>query len=96
MDEQINIFRNELDTLSAQKELIEIECEAITSELTTVGPNGQPPAGIKDALVDSEGYPRADVDIYNVKSKRKRLSELNTGNNEQLNSNLYTCIYSSF
>ena len=44
----------------------------------TTGPNGEPPAGIKDPLIDAEGYPRGDVDIVNVKNKRRRLAEINT------------------
>ena len=44
----------------------------------TTGPNGEPPAGIKDRLIDAEGYPRGDVDIVNIKNKRRRLAEINT------------------
>ena len=44
----------------------------------TTGPNGEPPAGIKESLIDAEGYPRGDVDIVNVKNKRRRLAEINT------------------
>lgn len=44
----------------------------------TTGPNGEPPAGIKDPLIDAEGFPRGDVDIVNVKNKRRRLAEINT------------------
>ena len=44
----------------------------------TTGPNGEPPAGIKDPLIDAEGYPRGDVDIVNIKNKRRRLAEINT------------------
>ena len=40
---------------------------------------GEPPAGITDSLVDSEGFPRGDIDIVNVKSKRARLRVINTG-----------------
>lgn len=74
--QEINLRRN-LDTLIAQREALEIEADAIGSELKSPGPNGEPPAGIKDSLIDSEGYPRGDIDIYNVKNKRKRLSEIN-------------------
>ena len=28
--------------------------------------------------MDAEGYPRGDVDIVNVKNKRRRLAEINT------------------
>lgn len=40
---------------------LEAEAEAICSELTSLGPNGERPAGIKDSLVDSEGFPRSDI-----------------------------------
>lgn len=65
------------DTLSAQRELLEIEADAIHSELTSPGLNGEPPAGLKESLVDAEGYPRGDIDIYNVKNKRRRFAEIN-------------------
>lgn len=71
-------IREQYNRLLAQKEALEIEAEAITSELTSNGLNGQPPAGVKGPLTDSEGFPRADIDIYNVKSKRQRLSVINT------------------
>ena len=59
--------------------LLEIEADAIHSELTSPGPNGEPPAGINDPLVDKDDYPRGDIDIYNVKRKRQRLRVINTG-----------------
>ena len=68
--------------LTSQREVLEIESDAIHSELTSNGPNGEPPAGIKDSLVDSEGYPRADIDIHNVKIKRHRLAVINFDYNE--------------
>lgn len=70
-------LRNKLKLLQAQREALEIEADAISSELRSPGPNGEPPAGIKDSLVDSEGFPRADIDIFNVKQKRHRLSVIN-------------------
>jgi 26S proteasome non-ATPase regulatory subunit 9 len=41
-------------------------------------PEGAPPAGIKGSLVDKEGFPRADIDIYAVRNKRQRLNHLQT------------------
>eukprot|EP01035_Chromulina_nebulosa_P021499 gene21499-27843_t len=64
--------------LVAQKELYEIESEAITEELTSRGPSNEPPPGLTDPLIDSDGFPRSDIDIYNIKSKRNRLAVLNT------------------
>ncbi len=87
-----------LNLLIAQREALEIEADAIGSELKSPGPNGEPPAGIKDSLIDSEGYPRGDIDIYNVKSKRKRLAEINVDYKllmKQIESTMLT-LYQSF
>lgn len=71
-------LKDKLSLLMTQRDALEIEADAITSELTSPGLNGQPPAGLRGSLVDSEDYPRGDIDIYNVVNKRKRLSEINT------------------
>jgi 26S proteasome regulatory subunit N4 len=68
----------ELKKLQSQREALEIEADAIHAELTQPGPAGQKPAGIKDPLVDDEGYPRNDIDIYRVRDQRKRLAVINT------------------
>ncbi len=47
-------------------------------ELCSPGPNGEPKIGRYDPLVDAEGFPRADIDIYNAKNKRHRLAVINT------------------
>lgn len=52
----------------AQRDAIEMEAEAIGSELTSPGPNGEAPAGLKSKLVDKEGYPRSDIDIYRIRT----------------------------
>ena len=44
-----------LNNLISQRDVLEIEADAIGSELTSPGPNGEPPAGIKDPVVDNEG-----------------------------------------
>ena len=71
-----------LKQLLAQREALEIEAEAIVAELTSPGPNSEPPIGIKDPLVDNEGFPRGDVDIYNARRKRARLSTINVDHKE--------------
>lgn len=71
-------LRNQLNVLVSQREMLEIEADAIHSELTSPSQTGGPPVGIKGGLVDEEGFPRGDIDIYNVKFKRKRLAEINT------------------
>lgn len=72
-------LKKELELLTSQRQALEIEASAIYSELTSAGPNGEPPAGIKDPIVDNEGFPRGDIDLYNVRNKRKRLNVINTG-----------------
>lgn len=69
---------SKLDTLIVQRDNLEAEAEGIASELTSPGPNGERPAGIKDALVDAEGFPRSDVDIFRVREQRNRLACINT------------------
>lgn len=67
-----------LKILQARREALEIEGDCIKAELTSPGINGEKPAGIKDSLIDTEGFPRGDIDIYNVRSKRQRLAVINT------------------
>lgn len=78
-NDQLVQLQKELEILKNQQSLLEIEADAIHSELTSVGPNGEPPAGVSDPLVDKEDFPRADIDIYNAKRKRQRLRVINTG-----------------
>jgi hypothetical protein len=40
-----------MNTLLAQRDALESEANAIVSELTCPGPDGAPPAGVKDPLV---------------------------------------------
>ena len=70
--------KQKLKELSAQREVLEAEAAIIAEELNGVGPNGEPPAGVKGPVVDKEGYPRADIDLYNVMAKRNRLACINT------------------
>jgi 26S proteasome non-ATPase regulatory subunit 9 len=73
-----NIVRHRILRLQSQREMLEIEANAISAELQSVGPNGEPPAGIKGPLVDKEGFPRSDIDLYKVREQRQRLSVINT------------------
>jgi 26S proteasome regulatory subunit N4 len=70
-------LRNQLDLFLAQRTALEVEAAAIHTELTSPGINDEPPAGIKDSLIDQEGFPRNDIDIFAVRVKRKRLAEIN-------------------
>lgn len=77
-DNKLTEYRRILNDLISQREILEIEADAINSELSAPTISGGPPVGRKGSLTDSDGFPRADIDIYNVKSKRKRLAEINT------------------
>jgi hypothetical protein len=77
--ENLKELKNKLSLLNSQRMSLEIEAEALYSDLTNLGPKGEKPAGITDPLVDLEGYPRADINIYDVKNKRQRLRIINTG-----------------
>jgi len=70
--------RQSLKALDVQRKSLELEAEAITSELTQPPKPGVEPMGIDTPLVDSEGYPRADIDVYRARSLRGRLAELRT------------------
>lgn len=58
-----------------QRKSLEEEAAVITAELTT-SVDGKEPMGISTPLVDAEGYPRADVDVYRARYLRKRLNEI--------------------
>ena len=77
-DARIAATRQSLAALHVQRQSLELEAEAIASELTTPPGPGIPPMGIDDPLVDAEGYPRNDIDLYRAKSLRGRLAELRT------------------
>ena len=70
--------RERLNRLLAQRDSLEIEADAIASELNSPGVNNEPPAGIKSSLIDKEGFPRGDIDLFNVRAKRQRLAVINT------------------
>ena len=80
--------RKDLLSLSNQKQSLELEVNAIISELTapiTITSTDDanttttaPPIGIDTPLVDSEGYPRSDIDIYRARTLRKRFHEIKT------------------
>jgi len=83
----LTMKRKELLSLSNQKHSLELEVNAIISELTspiTITSDDSnttttaPPMGIDTPLVDSEGYPRSDIDIYRARSLRKRFHEIQT------------------
>mmetsp|Transcript_27111 Transcript_27111/g.108585 ORF Transcript_27111/g.108585 Transcript_27111/m.108585 type:complete len:224 (-) Transcript_27111:2349-3020(-) len=70
--------RAELARAMAERETLEAEAEAIESELSVRPASGGPPPGVKTPLVDREGYPRADVDVFRVRTLRHRLACIQT------------------
>ena len=69
---------NVLQSLMAQRDALEFEAFTLSEDLQSPGPNGEPPAGIKDPLVDREGFPRNDIDLFAICEKRQRLAVINT------------------
>eukprot|EP00633_Aureoumbra_lagunensis_P008784 CAMPEP_0197315162 /NCGR_PEP_ID=MMETSP0891-20130614/37029_1 /TAXON_ID=44058 ORGANISM="Aureoumbra lagunensis, Strain CCMP1510" /NCGR_SAMPLE_ID=MMETSP0891 /ASSEMBLY_ACC=CAM_ASM_000534 /LENGTH=199 /DNA_ID=CAMNT_0042803981 /DNA_START=14 /DNA_END=610 /DNA_ORIENTATION=+ len=68
----------ELDKAMKVRENLEAEAEAIESELKNPTPQGGKPPGVNGSLVDNEGFPRADVDLYRVRHLRNRLAHIQT------------------
>jgi len=69
---------------------MEAEALAITSELNS----GDNPPGVSSSLVDAEGFPRGDIDIYHVRSLRNRLAILQTDHRSvmrQIEASLLSC-----
>ena len=60
--EDLPATREDVMRLMAKKESLEAELKALQDVL------GE--AGMEQPLVDSEGYPRADVDVYQVRHAR--------------------------
>ncbi|XP_071725345.1 uncharacterized protein [Rutidosis leptorrhynchoides] len=63
--------------LMEKRSAIEVEMNSII-QILSVG--GGP--GIEGGLVDSEGFPRLDIDIPDVRAQRRRLSELKNDHKE--------------
>lgn len=79
-DDLIAATRQALQALQVQRQSLEMEAEAVSSEL--LAPTGDdlkgPPMGIDTPLVDAEGYPRGDIDLYRARMLRGRLAEIKT------------------
>ncbi|CAB1120204.1 unnamed protein product [Ectocarpus sp. CCAP 1310/34] len=71
-------LRKELVVLQAQRDALELEADAIASELKSPGANGEAPVGVKGALVDADGFPLAGFDLFNVREKRHRFNCIQT------------------
>ena len=71
-------LKQSLKKLDDQRQSLDIESEAIISELTSPSEGGGPPMGIDTPLVDQDGYPRGDVDVYRARDLRHRLAVIKT------------------
>lgn len=78
MSEEYKSLKKQLELLESQKELLEIESQALHNDLTSPGANGERPAGLTESFIDNEGFPRGDINILEVKQKRQRLRIINT------------------
>mmetsp|Transcript_18031 Transcript_18031/g.44549 ORF Transcript_18031/g.44549 Transcript_18031/m.44549 type:complete len:308 (+) Transcript_18031:162-1085(+) len=76
--EEEKALRKSLATLDVQKKSMELEADAVVSELTTSPAEGVEPMGIDTPLVDNEGYPRGDIDVYRARTLRQRFYILKT------------------
>jgi 26S proteasome regulatory subunit N4 len=63
----------EIQKLDEEKKAIEKEAEELASFL-----NGEGMPGLKGGLIDEEGFPRQDLDIYAIRNARHRLAILKT------------------
>jgi Nas2 N_terminal domain len=75
-------IRIELAKLDVKKKNIEHEADAVFLELTTPPAEGVDPMGIDTPLVDGDGYPRGDIDLYRCRILRHRFRELKTDHHE--------------
>jgi hypothetical protein len=70
----VQAMKKSLMSLNAQRLSLEREAEVITSELTDASQGT--PMGLETPLVDSDGYPRGDIDIIRARVLRARLKEI--------------------
>ena len=78
MSQQEVDARKALAALDVKRKALENEADAIHAELMSEGPDGVPPMGIDTPLVDKDGYPRADIDVYRARTLRGRFKEIQT------------------
>jgi 26S proteasome non-ATPase regulatory subunit 9 len=75
-------LRKLLTTLDFQRKAMENEANAIYLELTTPPEEGVEPMTVDTPLVDPEGYPRGDIDVYRARTLRNRFRILQTDHKE--------------
>jgi hypothetical protein len=72
------VLRKSLASLDVQRKSMEQEADAIYLELTTPPSEGVEPMGVDTPMIDQEGYPRGDIDVYRARSLRQRFRVLQT------------------
>lgn len=75
-------LRKSLASLDVRRKSMALEADAIYAELTNAPEEGVEPMGLDTPLVDREGYPRGDVDIYRARTLRQRFQVLRTDHKE--------------
>lgn len=70
--------RTQLSSLDVKRKSLEFEAEGIISELNAKPEGGGEPMGVDTPLVDSEGYPRGDIDLFRARDLRARLAVIRT------------------
>lgn len=81
-DEEEKTLRKLLTSLDVKKKNMECETDAIFLELTSPPSEGVEPIGLDKPLVDADGYPRGDIDVYRARSIRNRFRILQTDQKE--------------
>jgi len=81
-DEDEPALRKLLISLDVQKKAMECEADIIFLELTSPPSEGVEPIGLDKPLVDADGYPRDDIDVYRARSIRNRFRVLQTDQKE--------------
>jgi 26S proteasome non-ATPase regulatory subunit 9 len=72
------VLRKSLASLDVQRKSMEQEADVIYLELTTPPSEGVEPMGVDTPMIDQEGYPRGDIDVYRARSLRQRFRVLQT------------------
>mmetsp|Transcript_17315 Transcript_17315/g.28760 ORF Transcript_17315/g.28760 Transcript_17315/m.28760 type:complete len:267 (-) Transcript_17315:44-844(-) len=74
--------RKQLSSLDVKRKSLELEADGISSELNAKPEGGGEPMGVDTPLVDKDGYPRGDIDVYRARALRSRLAIIRTDHKE--------------
>ena len=78
MTEDVSALELRVKRLVAQKKATEEEIDEQSTVLRAQG------IGLSEPLVDSEGYPRSDVDVYTVRHTRAQIIRLRNDLGEKM------------